>query len=115
MIAWDRIDELKSEIGEDDFLEIVALFLEETEAALARLGETTDPDEAEALLHFLKGSALNLGFRALGRLCRDRRPPLDDKDAWPSELAEVRKIYELSKAHLLAAHDDDTARAAALS
>ncbi len=113
MIAWDRIDELKSEIGEDDFLEIVALFLDETEAALTRLGETADPDEAEALLHFLKGSALNLGFRALGRLCRDRRPPLHDTEVWPFELAEVRNIYEVSKAHLLAAHDNDAARAAA--
>ena len=69
MIDWTRVDELREEVGEEDFSEIVALFLEETDATLEELRVSTDPDTVEALLHALKGSALNLGFEAMSRLC----------------------------------------------
>ncbi len=71
MISWERVRELRDEIGEDDFCEVVDLFLEEVEEVLARLRAEPNPASYEADLHFLKGSALNLGFQALGALCRD--------------------------------------------
>ena len=37
LISWDRVADLRSEIGEDDFAEVVALFLSEVEETLTRL------------------------------------------------------------------------------
>lgn len=69
MIDWDRIENLLAEVGPDDFREVVVLFLEEVEEAIARLGKTSDPARLEQEMHFLKGCALNLGFSRLGALC----------------------------------------------
>lgn len=66
MIDWRQLGTLREEVGAEDFDEIVQMFLEEVEEALTRLGD--GPDLA-ADLHFLKGSALNLGFVDLSQLC----------------------------------------------
>jgi len=101
MISWDRVRELKEEVGEADFAEIVALFLSETEEALAQLGSATDPDEAEALLHSLKGSAVNLGFDDMSALCRAGRGRAVVINGWPEDHAELFEIYMASKERLL--------------
>ena len=69
MIDWDRVGELRDEIGFDDFREVVELFLEEVDEVVERLMIDPDPTTYEQDLHFLKGSALNLGFREFGALC----------------------------------------------
>ena len=67
-VNWARIRELRDEIGPDDFDEVVELFLAEVEGALEQLSCSQDPpDEAE--YHFIKSSALNLGFDGLAALC----------------------------------------------
>jgi HPt (histidine-containing phosphotransfer) domain-containing protein len=71
MIDWARVDELRAEIGAEDFGEVVALFLQEADEVVARLAAGSDPARLEAELHFLKGSALNLGLRDLALLCQD--------------------------------------------
>jgi HPt (histidine-containing phosphotransfer) domain-containing protein len=71
MIDWARVSELRDEIGGDDFAEVVALFLEEADEVVARLPACSDAKSLESALHFLKGAALNLGFRALAQLCQE--------------------------------------------
>ncbi|KFE35074.1 Hpt domain-containing protein [Thioclava atlantica] len=68
MIDWDRVRELRSEIGADGFAEVVDLFLDEVESVVMSLGQR--PARLEEDLHFLKGSAWNLGFRDFGGLCQ---------------------------------------------
>lgn len=68
MIDWKRVGELRSEIGQDGFAEVVEIFLEEVEMTLRRLSADSAAG-LEADLHFLKGSAWNLGFVDLGALC----------------------------------------------
>ena len=71
MIDWARLSELRSEIGEDDFQEIVEMFLEDMEEGLARLGQA----DGAALcvdLHYLKGCALNLGFKSVAVACDEK-------------------------------------------
>nr|WP_309502724.1 Hpt domain-containing protein [uncultured Roseovarius sp.] len=70
MIDWSRVAELRSEIGAEDFDEVVELFLEEVEAEISVLRAGCPPEEWEDKLHFLKGSALNLGFRQFSGLCQ---------------------------------------------
>ncbi|MBE9635959.1 Hpt domain-containing protein [Salipiger pacificus] len=70
MIDWQRVSDLRAEIGAEDFDEVVALFLTEVQATLDRLpGCATDRHALSEQLHFLKGSTLNLGFSRLSTLC----------------------------------------------
>lgn len=70
MIDWERVSDLRSEIGDQGFSEVVALFLEEADEVVQRLGSATDGTQILGDLHFLKGSALNLGFADLAALCQ---------------------------------------------
>lgn len=71
MIDWNRVTELRQEIGAEDFAEVVALFLEEADEVIGRLALICGAKPLENALHFLKGSALNLGFTDLAELCQD--------------------------------------------
>jgi HPt (histidine-containing phosphotransfer) domain-containing protein len=92
MIDWERVKELRSEIGAEDFDEVVGLFLEEAEQVLARLSLDAGAMSLAADLHFLKGAALNLGFAALSVLCQDgeRRANAGDLSV---DLAGLRATY----------------------
>ena len=68
MLDWDRISELRGEVGDAEFQVILEMFLDEVESAMMRLS-AKDPKRLEASLHFLKGCAWNLGFSAFGGLC----------------------------------------------
>lgn len=70
MIDWVRVADLRSEVGEDSFAEVIELFLEETDEVAARLRRGSGGSLRDDM-HFLKGSALNLGFRDLAALCQE--------------------------------------------
>lgn len=102
MIDWNRVRELRAEIGSEAFEEVLDLFLEEVECALASLRSASDAEGLEAQFHFLKGSALNLGFEALADMCEE-----NERKARAGRLAGVRVTevitgYEASKAVFLA-------------
>lgn len=69
MIDWARVTELRDEIGDEDFAEVVDLFLDEVGEGVERLRPSLDAGALESELHFLKGSALNLGFMDFSKLC----------------------------------------------
>lgn len=97
MINWARVNELKAEIGEDDFAEVADLFLEEVEEVICRLKSTPKPDLFEQDMHFLKSSSLNLGFDQLSKLCGEgeREAAAGNYDAVP--LTPVFQTYDASK------------------
>lgn len=70
MIDWNRVTELRDEIGAEDFSEVFDLFLDEVQGVIARLRRDLRRDDLESDLHFLKGSALNLGFSAFADKCQ---------------------------------------------
>jgi len=84
MIDWERVADLRSEVGEDDFREVVELFLEEVEEVIDRLATRPDAARYEEDLHFLKGSALNLGFCHFAALCQ-----IGEKQAAQGQAARV--------------------------
>jgi histidine phosphotransfer protein HptB len=95
MIDWDRVAMLRAEIGVADFAEVVDMFLEEADEVILRLCAGKPDPTLEAELHFLKGSALNLGFRELAGLCN-----LGEKAAGagvPVDLARVTSSYAASR------------------
>ncbi len=102
MVDWDRVCELRGEVGEEDFLEVVEIFLEEVEEVITRMRQSPDPNSYEADLHFLKGSALNLGFKALSDACSAGEKAARDGQAESVDIQNILSIYEMSMAEFLA-------------
>lgn len=101
MIDWHRVEELKEEVGADDFPEVVALFLAEVEDEIAALDDTGDAAALEARLHFLKGSALNLGFAAFSEICHEGETAAANGDARAVDSGAIRSCYTASRAVFL--------------
>lgn len=97
MIDWERAEALRAEIGAEDFCEVVDLFLEEVEEVIARLRATPDPAHYEDDLHFLKGSALNLGFADLAALCHRGERQSAEGRAGAVDIAGIVSAYDRSK------------------
>ncbi|MGF6861066.1 HPt (histidine-containing phosphotransfer) domain-containing protein [Rhodobacteraceae bacterium MBR-64] len=105
MIDWEQVATLRAEVGPDDFREVVDLFLEEVEDIVARLSTAPDPKRYEQDLHFLKGSALNLGFRHLGTLCQIGETEAAAGRAGGVDIGAVVTCYHQSKAEFMARPD----------
>lgn len=97
MIDWDRVRALRDEIGPEDFSEVVSLFLEEADEAISHLSPERGAEALARDLHYLKGAALNLGFRALSALCQagERRAAAGDPGF---DLAGLRDTYAACRA-----------------
>ena len=102
MIDWDRVSELRSEIGDDGFDEVVELFLDEVEAVVMRLKSAPDPATYEEDLHFLKGSAWNLGFADFGALCQDGERKAAQGRQSEIDIGAVLDCYGRSKTQFMA-------------
>jgi histidine phosphotransfer protein HptB len=102
MIDWDRISELRHEIGDDDFSEVAALFLSEMQCAMERLETNQNSETLESDLHFIKGSALNLGFSHLSQLCSDAEKLAATMDFATIELVAISNAYADSKSEFMA-------------
>jgi len=102
MIDWARVHELKDEIGEEDFGEVAEMFIAEVEEVIDRLKAAPDPARYEGDLHFIKSSALNLGFSDLSDLCQEGERQAATGNASGIDLAPVFASYTASKAAFLA-------------
>ncbi|WP_068298811.1 Hpt domain-containing protein [Pararhodobacter sp. CCB-MM2] len=96
MIDWSHVAELRSDMGEA-FDEVVEVFLQEVEEGLARLDPAGPAEDLAADLHFLKGAALNLGFREFAALCAQSETQANNGEAAKVDLPAVRRSYENSR------------------
>jgi HPt (histidine-containing phosphotransfer) domain-containing protein len=96
MINWARVVELREEIGAEDFDEVVELFLCEVEERVEHLDSEKPLSEIEEDLHFLKGSALNLGFTSFANLCHEGEIKAQTGQIF-SKLGEVESAFIESK------------------
>ena len=96
MIDWHRVDELRGEVGEEDFAEVLDMFFEEVAEVLGGLGnggaEATRRD-----LHFLKGSAMNIGLSEVGSLCRNCEVSLAENPGEDVDLGAIQRAFVVSK------------------
>ena len=99
MVNWDRITELQEEVGEDDLSEVLALFCEEVEEALGALS-TTDTNTLKSHLHFLKGSALNIGLDQVSTLCREAEQSLASDPQSAIMVDAIRSAYQDARIEL---------------
>lgn len=105
MIDWTRVQDLRDEIGGDAFAEVVELFLEEVDTEIEKLRQPGATLNLEAHLHFLKGSALNLGFAAFSNLCHQGEQTAATGHGRAINLSEILSCYELSKSEFLTGLD----------
>ena len=101
MIDTVRLSELRNEVGKDDLAEVVLLFCEEFEEALQRI----DPEVVGPLmeeLHFLKGSALNIGLADVGNLCGTVERKVRQGGCVVSDIAHIGEAFRSSRQMLLA-------------
>ena len=68
MIDWTRINDLKDELGEEDFEEVFEIFLDEVQDSVDSLKNTPESTALEAILHSVKGNAITVGFSKLAEL-----------------------------------------------
>lgn len=101
MIDWKRVEELRSEVGEDAFDEVLDLFLEEVDEVMTRLRDAPDPACLPSDLHFVRGSALNLGLKEFCAICRGLEHQLAQGEA--VELSALLDSYAESRGLLMAA------------
>ena len=99
MIDWKRVAELKEETGADGFVEVADMFLDEAEGAVRALVAGLPPTEVEGQLHFLKGSALNLGLSELAAICQEGERKAASGQA--VDMMQVAAIWQASRAGLL--------------
>lgn len=102
MIDWGRVQDLRDEIGADAFGEVVALFLDEVDTEIEKLRPPGADQNLEALLHFFKGSALNLGFTAFADLCHRGERAAANGQHDGLDLGAVLDCYAHSKSEFLA-------------
>lgn len=74
-LDWDRLNELRADIGEEDFADVAMLFVAELQETLDGLSADT---AKAADFHFLRGSAANLGFIALVNACTNAEEACND-------------------------------------
>ena len=96
MIDWDRIAELRTDVLGDDFGEVFALFLEEVEEVLFRLRDRPDINRFEEDFHFLKSSAVNLGFAEFAKLCGLAETTAANGSAASVDVGIIFESYDVS-------------------
>ena len=100
MIDWDRVNELRTDFGDEDFVEIVTMFLGEVEAKIEEMTNGMAEAELSESFHFVKGSAANLGFRSLQEAATEgEMSPSHEKSV------EVSEIFAASRASFEAQTD----------
>ena len=97
MLDKKQIKQLRNDLGADGFAEIVDIFL-------AEVDEVFTPIEADGVtatdMHFLKGSAANLGFTEFSKTCQIAQHNINEGAT--ADLATVRTAFAESKALFVA-------------
>ncbi|WP_299372333.1 Hpt domain-containing protein [uncultured Tateyamaria sp.] len=101
MIDWQRVTTLRTEIGEEDFEEVVPLFLEEVSEITDALQAHVDLNALEANLHALKGSAMNLGFAEFSDLCSTGEAMAASGSAASVDVDQILASFERSRTAFL--------------
>ncbi|WP_370204663.1 Hpt domain-containing protein [Pararhodobacter marinus] len=96
VIDWAQVDELRADMG-DAFPDVVKVFIQEVEEALASLtAAAADATTLAETLHFLKGAALNLGFSQFADACATAENDAHAGQTETIDLDAIRALYASS-------------------
>lgn len=101
MLDLSRIEELRADFGSDDLTEVLMVFCAEIDDALNTLADA--PLETRlSQLHFIKGSAMNVGLEVLGHLCSAEEIRLAAASpGTPPDVDTIRQAYDTGVRALL--------------
>ena len=99
MINWVQVKQLEEDIGAEDFGDIVEVFIDEVDEAVNALRTVSNMADSELApaLHFLKGSASNLGFDDFANYCSEGEKLAEAGIGSEVDLAHVISLYDKSK------------------
>ncbi len=109
MIDWERANELREEVGAEDFAEVFEMFLKEVEEVMVRLIAAPSEATMEDDLHFLKGSALSLGFAHFSKLCQVGETAAANGQAGDIDMDKIYQSYAASKTEFWASPENPAA------
>lgn len=95
MIDWTRINDLKDELGTEDFEEVFEIFLDEVQESVDSLASTPTGPKLEAILHSVKGNAITVGFSKLAALAGAGE--VNAAQGSTVDLAEIIAVHKTSK------------------
>ncbi|RDC73770.1 Hpt domain-containing protein [Rhodovulum sp. 12E13] len=99
-IDWPRVADLRVEIGDDEFVEVLELFLTDSDEMVEALAGQP-PSAYEEALHSLKGAALNMGLSGLAEICRQGERLAAEGRAEEVQIALVLTGYAAARAALV--------------
>jgi histidine phosphotransfer protein HptB len=102
MIDWAQVNTLRDDVGKEDFAEIVEIFIDEVEDVIEKLRTVPDLNTLGDDLHFLKGSALNLGFLAFSEQCQLGETNSAAGHADLVDISAIVAAYDSSKTKFIA-------------
>ncbi len=102
MIDQTRIDELRTEIGDEDLHLIITVYVEEARATLEQISGGLSQEEHRRAVHFLRSGALNLGLRGMSTVAGELEADLmaDPAAAQASSAARLADILDRTQAEL---------------
>ena len=98
LINWSRIEALKEDVGREDVKEVIDLFINEIQQVIDKIPAQMEAENIADDLHFLKGSALSLGFQELSCVCQTGYEAFSKTPRGAFEIDNVRACFETSKA-----------------
>lgn len=101
MIDMGQITELRSDLGEETFNEVVGMFLLEVQSGIEKLDPARDLAELSAEFHMLKGSSLSLGLTELAKICGEAEAKSGSGDPNCFDKQAFQMCFDQSKAALL--------------
>ncbi|MGN0932016.1 Hpt domain-containing protein [Falsigemmobacter intermedius] len=102
MLNLQQLDDLRSDVGEDGFADLIALFLEETDGVVARMTAPGPKMDPAADFHFLKGAARNLGLESFSAVCHEAELAAAAGQPAPLSPADLDAAWRESRIRLLA-------------
>lgn len=100
MIDWNRVRQLRFELGEAEAATLAQDFLAEMAERLEHLDQT--PGAVALDLYHLRGASLNLGFAKLAARCLAYEMQLWHGDPQPVDQSVLSGLFDATKAEFLA-------------
>lgn len=105
VIDWERVRNLREEVGDESFRDVVAVFLDEVEQVIVQFRTGLAAEQIESALHFLKGGAMILGFAELGTKCDEGERLASAGRSAEVDLPSIVQLYEASRQEFVSALD----------
>lgn len=101
---WTRIDELREEVGDEALEEILEVFISEIDDFLDTLKGRDDNTSLAGDLHFLRGAALNIGFKSLAEACQAGESLIKSGRRDEVDISGIFTKYDECRANLAERH-----------